>query len=146
MASLVRSAGRAARVPAAHVRCLATPAKSFRETLDSGPSLDDFISGDTPDRVVLGNTSAYVARSTASAFAVPDRGAVRACRRTSRRPFPRESLSQKSRTTCVDLVCIRSARRRGVRISVTVGAARKVRRQRRARAQQQLRSWYISTL
>ncbi|VDB99798.1 unnamed protein product [Peniophora sp. CBMAI 1063] len=62
MASLVRAATRSARITpsaAAHVRCLATPAKSFRETLEAGPSLDDFIAGDSaPDRVVLGNTSA----------------------------------------------------------------------------------------
>jgi lipoic acid synthetase len=49
-----------------HIRSLATPATSgpsalkkapFKETLEQGPSLDDFISGDTPERVVLGNTN-----------------------------------------------------------------------------------------
>jgi hypothetical protein len=42
-------------------RCLATPASSkptFAQALSSGPSLDDFISNDQPQRVVLGNTSA----------------------------------------------------------------------------------------
>ena len=53
-----------------HIRSLATPATSgpsalektkFKETLEHGPSLDDFISGDdTPERVVLGNTNTYV--------------------------------------------------------------------------------------
>jgi lipoyl synthase len=52
-----------------HVRSLATPATSgpsalkktpFKETLQQGPSLDDFISGDIPERVVLGNTNTYV--------------------------------------------------------------------------------------
>ena len=43
-----------------HVRYLATPASSkstFRSRLDEGPSLDDFIADNVPDRVVLGNTS-----------------------------------------------------------------------------------------
>ena len=52
-----------------HVRSLAIPATSgpsalkktdFKETLEQGPSLDDFIAGDTPERVVLGNTNTYV--------------------------------------------------------------------------------------
>ena len=52
-----------------HIRLLATPATSgpsalqktpFKETLEHGPSLDDFISGDIPERVVLGNTNTYV--------------------------------------------------------------------------------------
>ncbi|KZV75547.1 Lipoyl synthase [Peniophora sp. CONT] len=62
MASLVRAASRSTRVPAAaaHVRCLATPTRNFKETLNDGLSLDDFISGNAPERVVLGNTSAYV--------------------------------------------------------------------------------------
>ncbi len=33
---------------------------TFKDTLEQGPSLDDFISGDTPERVVLGNTNTYV--------------------------------------------------------------------------------------
>lgn len=47
-----------------YARSLATPSSSkpsFSQTLDGGPSLDDFISGSTADRVVLGNTSQYVA-------------------------------------------------------------------------------------
>ncbi len=53
-----------------HIRSLATPATSgssvprkeaFKDTLEQGPSLDDFISGDIPERVVLGNTKTYVA-------------------------------------------------------------------------------------
>ncbi|PPQ89393.1 hypothetical protein CVT25_002211 [Psilocybe cyanescens] len=36
----------------------ATPSSSkFRQTLDNGPGLDDFISGEVPDRIVLGNTN-----------------------------------------------------------------------------------------
>ncbi|KAH7931122.1 Lipoyl synthase [Leucogyrophana mollusca] len=43
------------------VRHLATPSslktkESFSEALSNGPSLDDFISGDSVDRIVLGNT------------------------------------------------------------------------------------------
>ncbi|KAH9486805.1 Lipoyl synthase, mitochondrial [Psilocybe cubensis] len=44
-------------------RCLATASSfatpsgsKFKQTLDNGPSLDDFISGDVPERIVLGNT------------------------------------------------------------------------------------------
>jgi lipoic acid synthetase len=61
---------RVARVSvSSHIRSLATPATSgssapkktaFKDTLEQGPSLDDFISGDIPERVVLGNTKAYV--------------------------------------------------------------------------------------
>ncbi|EPT04189.1 hypothetical protein FOMPIDRAFT_1113862 [Fomitopsis schrenkii] len=43
------------------VRTLATPSSSktnFSETLAAGPSLDEFIAGDVPKRVVLGNTTA----------------------------------------------------------------------------------------
>ena len=56
-----------------HIRSLATPATSgssasqttkFKDTLEQGPSLDDFISGDIPERVVLGNTNTYVALLT----------------------------------------------------------------------------------
>lgn len=53
-----------------HIRSLATPAatsgssapkkEAFQDTLEQGPSLDDFISGDIPERVVLGNTKTYV--------------------------------------------------------------------------------------
>ncbi|KAI0034296.1 mitochondrial Lipoyl synthase [Vararia minispora EC-137] len=58
MSSLARAAR--SRVPApisAPVRCLATPSKSFTQRLADGPSLDEFISGDVSDRIVLGNTS-----------------------------------------------------------------------------------------
>ncbi|PSR85833.1 hypothetical protein PHLCEN_2v5309 [Hermanssonia centrifuga] len=45
-----------------HIRSLATPSSSktnnFAKSLSEGPSLDDFIAGEVPDRVVLGNTSA----------------------------------------------------------------------------------------
>lgn len=53
-----------------HIRSLATPATSgssapqktaFKDSLEQGPSLDDFISGEIPERVVLGNTKTYVA-------------------------------------------------------------------------------------
>ena len=52
-----------------HIRSLATPAatsgssapkETFKDTLEQGPSLDDFISDDIPERVVLGNTKTYV--------------------------------------------------------------------------------------
>lgn len=49
------------------IRYLATPSTStpkpkpsFSETLVSGPSLDDFISGEPIEHVVLGNTKGYV--------------------------------------------------------------------------------------
>lgn len=48
---------------AVHQRYLATPSSSkpnFTQKLDEGPSFDDFVSGDTKERIVLGNTSAYV--------------------------------------------------------------------------------------
>ncbi|KAF5356344.1 hypothetical protein D9756_003872 [Leucocoprinus leucothites] len=50
-----------------YVRTLATAAtptsvpnsrSKFSQELDNGPTLDDFITGDTPDRIVLGNTKA----------------------------------------------------------------------------------------
>ncbi|PCH33512.1 Lipoyl synthase [Wolfiporia cocos MD-104 SS10] len=57
MNSILRSASVARRTP--HVRTLATPSSSkssFSQALAEGPTLDDFISGNAPDRVVLGNT------------------------------------------------------------------------------------------
>ncbi|KAI0361789.1 lipoic acid synthase [Trametes cingulata] len=59
--SQVKSAFRTARAVRAHVRSLATPSSSkpnFRQTLEDGPSLDDFIADRVPERVVLGNTTA----------------------------------------------------------------------------------------
>jgi lipoic acid synthetase len=45
-------------------RALATAANSnptarpkFSQDLENGPGLDDFIAGDVPDRIVLGNTT-----------------------------------------------------------------------------------------
>ena len=65
MASLV--CRRLQRPVASQVRCLATHASSgtasrgnFKQALADGPSFDDFISGNVPERVTLGNTSAYV--------------------------------------------------------------------------------------
>ena len=62
------------------VRSLATasPAStstkpSFASTLDNGPSLDDFVVGNIPERVVLGNTKACVYSVTTSSY--PDLGA-----------------------------------------------------------------------
>ncbi|KAL4243076.1 Lipoyl synthase, mitochondrial [Abortiporus biennis] len=60
--SLLRHTAASARirVTSAQSRTLATPSSSkpsFSQTLEEGPSLDDFISGNIPDRVVLGNTS-----------------------------------------------------------------------------------------
>ncbi|KAI0815259.1 mitochondrial Lipoyl synthase [Irpex lacteus] len=61
ISSLLRSSSsRVASVSSSHVRCLATPASSkstFGKTLDNGPSFDDFVADNVPDRVVLGNTS-----------------------------------------------------------------------------------------
>lgn len=54
------------RTGATGARFLATPSTSssaktsFSENLNSGPSFDDFISGKTPDRVVLGNTRGWI--------------------------------------------------------------------------------------
>ncbi|KAI0824196.1 lipoic acid synthase [Trametes gibbosa] len=58
--SQVKSVLRAARTVRVHARCLATPSSSlskgrFSQTLEDGPSLDDFIADKVPDRVVLGN-------------------------------------------------------------------------------------------
>jgi len=57
------------------VRSLATasPAStstkpSFTSTLDNGPSLDDFVVGNIPERVVLGNTKACVPSATISTY------------------------------------------------------------------------------
>ncbi|KAI0732253.1 mitochondrial Lipoyl synthase [Fomitopsis betulina] len=51
-----------ARAPrGVQVRTLATPSSSktnFSQTLATGPSLDEFIAGNLPERVVLGNTTA----------------------------------------------------------------------------------------
>jgi len=68
--SLICMRSRVVRVSVArHTRSLATPATSgpsasqkttFTATLTEGPSLDDFISGDVPERVVLGNKNTYV--------------------------------------------------------------------------------------
>ncbi|KAL6309979.1 mitochondrial Lipoyl synthase [Sparassis latifolia] len=54
---------RAARIPrpSIHTRALATASSSkpdFRQAVADGPTLDDFIADNVPDRVVLGNTSA----------------------------------------------------------------------------------------
>ena len=59
--SQLSSAVRAARAVRPQVRCLATPSSSkpsFKQTLEDGPSLDDFIADRVSDRVVLGNTKA----------------------------------------------------------------------------------------
>ncbi|KAA1468164.1 Lipoyl synthase [Dentipellis sp. KUC8613] len=60
MASVLRAARAPKRVTPVHARTLATASGSskatFRQALSEGPSLDDFIAGDVPDRVVLGNT------------------------------------------------------------------------------------------
>ena len=67
--SLILRNSHVARVSVSrHIRSLATPAtsgspapkKAFKDTLEQGPSLDDFISDDIPERVVLGNTKTYV--------------------------------------------------------------------------------------
>ncbi|OJT11364.1 Lipoyl synthase, mitochondrial [Trametes pubescens] len=51
----------AARAVRTHVRCLATPSSSkgrFSQTLENGPSFDDFVADRVPERVILGNTTA----------------------------------------------------------------------------------------
>lgn len=56
-----------------HVRYLATPSPSksaFSKKLADGPSLDDFIAGEVPERVVLGNTSVYVCPVTPQDFCI----------------------------------------------------------------------------
>ncbi|KAH8998935.1 Lipoyl synthase [Lactarius hatsudake] len=63
--STILKCSRFARIPISrHARALAIPATSelpvpkkntFTETLADGPSLDDFVSGDVPERIVLGN-------------------------------------------------------------------------------------------
>ena len=48
-----------------HARFLATtsgpvtPKSKFSETLSSGPTLDDFVTENVPDRVVLGSSRGY---------------------------------------------------------------------------------------
>jgi hypothetical protein len=61
VSSLLRSStSRLASGAPLHVRCLATPASaksSFGTKLDEGPSFDDFVADNVPEKVVLGNTS-----------------------------------------------------------------------------------------
>ncbi|KAJ3558037.1 hypothetical protein NM688_g1146 [Phlebia brevispora] len=62
VSSLLRaSSSRYATAPVVvRARCLATPSSSkssFTKILDEGPSLDDFITDNVPERVTLGNTS-----------------------------------------------------------------------------------------
>jgi lipoic acid synthetase len=67
--SAILKYSRFARLPiSSHARALATPAasgspvpkkSSFRETLADGPSLDDFVSDNVPERIVLGNKNTY---------------------------------------------------------------------------------------
>ncbi|KAI1797734.1 lipoic acid synthase [Ganoderma leucocontextum] len=59
--SQLSTAMRAARAARPQIRCLATPSSSkthFSQTLEDGPSLDDFIADKVSDRVVLGNSKA----------------------------------------------------------------------------------------
>ena len=42
--------------PSSSVSPTPTPRSEFRQNLASGPSLDDFITDNVPDRIVLGNT------------------------------------------------------------------------------------------
>ncbi|KAI0307773.1 mitochondrial Lipoyl synthase [Multifurca ochricompacta] len=67
MSPILRCSRLVSSVVSRHARWLATPATSgpsasinptFKETLAEGPSLDDFISGSAPERIVLGNTNA----------------------------------------------------------------------------------------
>ncbi|PIL32122.1 hypothetical protein GSI_06828 [Ganoderma sinense ZZ0214-1] len=59
--SHLSTAMHAARAARPQIRCLATPSPSkaqFSQTLEDGPSLDDFIADRISDRVVLGNAKA----------------------------------------------------------------------------------------
>lgn len=59
--TLKRTVSKQARALTPGVRCLATPSTSrsdFKQTLSEGPSLDDFIGDNVPERVVFGNTKA----------------------------------------------------------------------------------------
>jgi lipoic acid synthetase len=71
MAFILRNSHVARVSVSRHIRLLATPTatsgssaapkEAFKDTLEQGPSLDDFISGGgIPERVVLGNTKTYV--------------------------------------------------------------------------------------
>ncbi|THH07617.1 hypothetical protein EW145_g3259 [Phellinidium pouzarii] len=58
---LKRTVSKQTRAVAQHVRNLATPSYSrneFSQTLATGPSLDDFVTDNISERVVLGNTKA----------------------------------------------------------------------------------------
>ncbi|KAI0702504.1 lipoic acid synthase [Cytidiella melzeri] len=61
VSSLLRSSSsRIILASPSHVRCLATPASTqstFSRTLDDGPSFDEFVSDNVPEKVILGNTS-----------------------------------------------------------------------------------------
>src|SRR6266702_929742 len=67
--STILKYSRVARVPISrHARALAIPAasgspapkkSSFTETLADGPSLDDFVSENVPERIVLGNKNTH---------------------------------------------------------------------------------------
>jgi lipoic acid synthetase len=71
--SAVLKYSRFARLPiSSHARALATPAASgspvpkkspFAATLADGPSLDDFVSDNAPERIVLGNKNTYAETS-----------------------------------------------------------------------------------
>jgi lipoic acid synthetase len=50
---------RLCRAPS-NIRCLATPSSrnDFSQTLEGGPTLDDFIARDVSERIILGNAKA----------------------------------------------------------------------------------------
>jgi hypothetical protein len=88
------------------VRSLATastapaPAKpSFTSTLENGPSLDDFIAGSTPERVVLGNAKTCVPLVTMLTY--PSLVAE-SCIPQSSTAVPSQDLNTKRRVLCKD--------------------------------------------
>jgi len=71
----------------------------FSETLDAGPALDDFLSTDGPERVVLGNTVAYVAGNHSGYILRNSYTPERVYLRSSRPPFLLGRPMLKSRRT-----------------------------------------------
>lgn len=82
--SAILKYSRFARLPIpSQARALATPAtsgspvpkkSSFAETLADGPSLDDFVSDNVPERIVLGNKNTYAE----TFFLIAERGLMHA--------------------------------------------------------------------
>lgn len=102
--SAILKYSRFVRLPiSSHARALATPAasgtpvqkkSSFAETLADGPSLDDFVSDNVPERIVLGNKNTYAE----TFFLIAERGLTP---RTLIQPSPAFLLEDVNTDWCV---------------------------------------------